>query len=359
MLARLRGAARPDLLRQAIVQLLQELQPSGMRPDEFEALNARYGVTDVDGLEILVQLWGDALESLLSKAPVSSDLRRYMDDLQHAFGLTDEQVNPRRFDLVAPQYRAAVVGVLSDSRVTDEERRDLDSLAEFLGIPLEDGRAALDRASRVVLDRTFESFRAAGITPERFKLIRALQADLGVLPAAEQEEFLQQFEAQWEADEKAREQREVERLQREETERQRALERQARLAEELALIASATSLQTIAVRDLGEGAEPCHFEHACVRMDWRQVSPNRFDPRLFVVSDRGTLSISDKRIAFVGERTVFRAPHNRIQRVDVDARMCTITHRSGDVLMLAFELEQQTAVLAAVLARLSAAAPNT
>jgi hypothetical protein len=341
------------LLRQGIIQLLQGLQPRELTVDDLAPLERQYGVARETARQVRIAVWGDALEALIQHPDLSNELPRYMCELQAAFDLNDEQIAIVRDERVVPRFRAALLRVIEDHRVTDSERAALTTLADQLGIPLADGHQALEHTCRMLFDRAFDLLRHEGFTPESVMQMRTLEADLGIRPNSAQERMLSGLEAKWRLNAEERTALEAAVVRREAEAAQRKAERRAHLAADIQSATTAETVSVIGTRSFGDVAEPLHWEASCGRLEWRTDSPNRFDPKVLVAVDRGMLLVGATRLAFGGTRSEFRAPYARVAMIETSARTCTVVLDSGDRYSFGFEFEEEVVLFMFLVMRLA------
>jgi len=118
-------------------------------------------------------------DNVLSQAEVD-----YLASLRRLLDIGEDTVVQVERDTILPRYQAAVNEVLSDNRVTAEERATLDSLAAALRISPAVARETFNQAAAPILKSTLESAAAdRRLSPEEFQHFNALAKEFGITPS--------------------------------------------------------------------------------------------------------------------------------------------------------------------------------
>lgn len=312
-LERLRGIARPDLLRLALEQLLRGWHPSEVSSEEMAAYDRMYGVEARQAREIRTAIFADVLDVFLVDGALSPAEQGYLRDLQEALDLDPVDVQDVHERLGAPHFRAALTAAIADGAVTAEERADLARLASDLKIPGEVADRAVESTARRLLDRVWKAATASGRLPERLApRVREAAEALGIPLAAEQEQVVRAIEAcvaeRRAQEERLRVQREQERAERERTaeeRRRRAADERARTDRMLRDLQEALSRSELPVLDAPIRMNPGERCHCAQPADWHELQSNpadRFAAPGLALLDRGVIYVTDRRVVFEGKR---------------------------------------------------------
>lgn len=319
-LERLRGTARPDLLRLALEQLLRAWEPLEVSHEDVGALERLYGVDAHEASTLRKQLFEDVLQAFLSDGALSSVEQRYLLDLKRALGLTRPDVQDAYHRQGAPQFRAALAAAIADRALTAEERAALAELASNLRLPQDLAAQAVESTARKLLDQVWDAVvRRGTLTPAMALRVREAAAALGIPLTPEQEQAVDQVErraveqrARAEAarmrfhqeQERLREQQRVrDRLAREQYER--AVAARKRMDQMLLDLRSALSRGEVPGVEVSlrlHTGEVCHCMQPAEWHTFRGDPANRYAERHLVFDDTGVLYITNQRLVFEGDR---------------------------------------------------------
>jgi len=130
---------------------------------------------------MLRAVWTKALVSFLADESITEDEAAYLKRLRVPLGVTDREVADIERQLVHPRYKRVVDEVLSDGRVTEEERRVLRSMAANLRLgedtEREIYRPAADDALNDAALRAIEDNR---LSPDEESRFQVLAQELGI-----------------------------------------------------------------------------------------------------------------------------------------------------------------------------------
>ncbi|MGI8546889.1 MAG: AAA family ATPase, partial [Gemmatimonadaceae bacterium] len=288
------GVPRPDLARLAAERLLAARPPDTIPPLELARIEQSYGLSDAAAYTLRVDLWTDAVRTLLTDGVMSHEDRAYLSALQVLLGLDDDDVRRSHFRVAAPQFQAALAEAVAGRELTTVERTELERLAHDLGLPAEVAGEAITHTTQRLFDQVWHSISAAGqITESGAARLRTEASALDVQLTGEQGRLLDAVES----DAAARRARDVE--QRQHREAVAATEQQ-RLETLVAQVRAAPALPVIAPRIGLEPGELCHHVQQTEWCEMRVDPADRFaGPRMSHL-DGGTLYVTNRRMLFDG-----------------------------------------------------------
>jgi hypothetical protein len=313
--------ARPEQARIAIEHLLGSLDPTELTPDDFGALDTEYGLSSREGYDLRLQLWREALQTFCADRIFMPGESLYLIALGDAFGLPGEVTEPLRLQAAATQFRAELVAVMSDRRITSSERQHLEAVASSFGIAPTQARDAINNTARGALARVrARAGEGPLLSREGIEWFRSAAHDLGVVLSPAEAHELEVAEAHW---------AEVDRVMLERArEREAALE-QAHVRRESELTRLRTAVVSFAAPATASqfGSSSALQQHLCepaTLLGWRAHPTNRFEPGSPTLEDVGHLVITSRELAFDGTRVT-----RRINLTDIRGAM---THPDGIVI---------------------------
>lgn len=341
-LEQLRRVARPDLVRAAIEQLLSWLQPTELAPDDFDALDLRYGLTPDAGRTLRLEIWREVLDRFCADRVYTPTENAYLTGLRDAFGLPTSTTEPLRMEAAAAQFRSEVAAVIVDHRITTEEREHLSTVAALLGLPLSEAQAAVENTARRMLANVrTRAVTGPVISRAGIAWIRSAAANLGLTLSEPEERELADAEAHWariDAVTAARVQ-------------ERATEA-SRLRAAIAHIKRRRTIPTLGTSAPMFGSVPCHLSEPALLWGWRPHPTNRFESGMPVLDDTGRVLLTANEWCFEGSRVIRRVPLKDL--------IGAVTHPDGLVLQrardedlrLGFDCPERALLTATALCRL-------
>ncbi len=360
-LERLRGIARPDLLRLALEQLLRGWEPVELSREDAADFNRMYGVGEQEARMLRAGLFEDVLQAFLADGALSPAERSYLEDLQRALDLEHGDVQGAYERLAAPHFRAALTAAIADGVVTAEERAALARLASDLHIPGDAAAQAVERTARTLLDRVWQAATASGRLPEHLApRVREAAAALGITLAPEQERLVTTMEAQV-AERRAHEERTRMERERDRAEREREREEQdrrvaadrERMDEMLRQLRAALGRSELPVVDAKIRLSPGERCHCAQPAEWHEPRPDPIDrfaePRLACL-DRGVVYVTDRRIVFEGQRMMSVIRFSDISSIAHQPDGLQVGRRADPDVCLVMRPSERVAAVASVLA---------
>ena len=134
LLDRLFRRSRPLHAERDLQAVLVSSRVDQVTPRVVSDILARHRVAGREAHSILVRLWSLALERFLADDALSDPEVAYLFSLRRAFDLGGDDIMKVEEELVHPRFRSAIADVMSDQRVTEEERAALTRLGRGLRI---------------------------------------------------------------------------------------------------------------------------------------------------------------------------------------------------------------------------------
>jgi hypothetical protein len=345
-----RHVARPDLARAAMEQLLSAWEPTDLTPADFDVLDGQYGLSPGTGRRLRLELWCETLENFCSDRIFTPAENLYLGRLADAFGLPAEETEPMRLEAAAAQFRAELVAVMADLRLSPEERLHLDNVATGLGLPLDEARKAIENTARNLLART-RARAGYGSVPSLAgtEWIRTTVAGLGLVLSEAEEQELAVAEAHWhQIDHEAR-QRTLEREAAKARSQESTATEKARLCHAIDEILATKQVSVLGTRATPLGTVTHYLCEPATLWGWRPHPTNRYESGSPMMEDSGQVFITSDAWLFEGSRVTRRVRLSDLLGAVTHPDGLVLHRRSDGDLRIGFDCAERTLLVSTVL----------
>ncbi len=270
---------------------------------------------------------------------------QFLDALGASFGLPASDTQPLRLEAAAAQFRAELIAVLADHRISAEERIHLDMIATTMGIPLVDARAAIERTARALLAYgRSRATKGAVVSRAGIAWIRTAAENLGIAIADAENEELKMAEAHWARLDLVL----AEQLASDAAERDQVVAERARMAAEVEILSRDGLGPALDVWKADGHVLPCHTRQPARLWGWRPHPTNRFEPGSACLEDEGHIVITANEWCFEGTRVVRRIPLRELTGVVVHPDGLILQREGETAMTLGFDNSERTMLVATV-----------
>ena len=183
LIERLLRKATPARARVALQNVLATTPPSRISRTVIDRIRRENCLSESDFGRVCREIFGTAYRACVADSVLSQIEVDYLVALRRLLDIGEDTVVQLERDTVLPRYQAAVNEVLSDSRVTPEERAKLDGLAAALRISPPLARQRFTQAAGAILQSTFDAATSdRRLSPEEFERFSALAKEFGITP---------------------------------------------------------------------------------------------------------------------------------------------------------------------------------
>jgi hypothetical protein len=134
--------------------------------------------------QLLNQAYTKALVYVLEDERINDEEYEFLKELKRRLDLSDHEVAEIHQSTIHPRYERALTEVLADSRITPEERESLARLETSLRLPEETRKRIYHRISQAALQKSYEAALSdRRLSPEEESDLKAMAENLGVAPS--------------------------------------------------------------------------------------------------------------------------------------------------------------------------------
>lgn len=181
---RLFRKATPARARVALQNVLATTPPSRISSSVIDRIRRENCLSEGDLGKVCQEIFRTAYRACVADDVLSQAEVDYLVALRLLLDIGEDMVVQLERDTVLPRYQAAVNEVLSDNRVTPEERARLDSLSAALRISPAVARETFTQAASAILQSTFDAATSdRRLSPEELQHFNALAREFGISPS--------------------------------------------------------------------------------------------------------------------------------------------------------------------------------